>query len=89
MRESKQDGDRLFSVVSCDRTILNRQKLKCGKFHLNIGEKAFYCEGGQTLQQVVQGGCEVSILGGIHIPNGCGPEQPALVDTALNKNVFD
>ncbi|KAK4809646.1 hypothetical protein QYF61_002102 [Mycteria americana] len=45
-------------------------------------EKAFYCEGGQTLEQVAQAGCGVSILGYIQNPTGRGAEQTALADPA-------
>jgi len=34
-RESKEDIARLFSVVSSDRTGVNRHKMKCRKFCLN------------------------------------------------------
>ena len=40
-------------------------KLSNVKFHLNTQENLFYCEGRQTLAQVAQRGCGVSILGDI------------------------
>ena len=39
----------------------------------------FYSEGGDTLEQVAQGGCECSIPGGIQGQAGCGSLQPDLV----------
>ncbi|KAK4811104.1 hypothetical protein QYF61_016390 [Mycteria americana] len=51
-----EDGARLFSVVPTERTIGNGHKLKHRKFHLNIRKSFFhfYCEGGQTLDEVAQ-----------------------------------
>lgn len=46
--------------------------------------KLFNREGGQTLQQVTQRGCRVSIIEDAQIPNGQGPEQPAQGDPALS-----
>lgn len=40
-------------------------------------------KGDWTLEQVAQGGCGVSVLGGTQNPAGCGPEQPALAAPAL------
>lgn len=39
-----------------------------------------YCEGGQTLDQVAQRWCGVSILGDIQNLDEHGPRQPAIVD---------
>jgi len=48
---SKEDGSRLFSA--------NGHKLKYRNFHLNI--KIFCCESGETLEQIAQRSCKVSI----------------------------
>jgi len=40
----------------------------------------FYCEGGQTLDQVAQRWCTISILGDIQNLAGHNPRQPAIVD---------
>ena len=39
----------------------------------------FHPEGGDTLEQVAQGGCGCPIPGGIQGRAGCGPGQPGLV----------
>ena len=44
--------------------------------------KTFHCESGQTLAQVAQRGCGVSILGVIQNPTGYSPGQRALHDPA-------
>lgn len=43
MGESKEEGTRLFSVVSSNRTRQKGHKLKDIKFHLNT-EITFFCE---------------------------------------------
>ena len=40
----------------------------------------FHTAGGDTLEQVAQGGCGCPIPGGIQGQAGCGSGQPALVD---------
>jgi len=40
-------------------------------------EMLFYCEGDQALKQLAQGGCGVSLLGGIQKMTH-GPGQPAI-----------
>ena len=49
----------------------------------------FYSEGGDTLEQVAQGGCECPIPGGIQGQAGCVSGQPGLVvgDPALSREV--
>ena len=47
---------------------------KCS--HRNI---TFHTEGGDTLEQVAQGGCGCPIPGGIQGQAGCGSGQPGLV----------
>lgn len=59
--------------------------------HAEIQEnpfKLFHCEGHQTLEQVAQRGCGVSVLG--ESQNMCGHNlgQPTLVDSALSRG-FD
>jgi len=69
---SEEDGARLFSVVPSDRT-----KGKSGQeVPFEHQETLFYCEGGETLAQVAQRHCRVSILENTQKPNGHGPEQP-------------
>lgn len=60
---SKDEGARLFSVVSRDRIRDNRHKLKYRKFCLNIRKNVFYCAGGQTPEQVAWRGFGASVLG--------------------------
>ncbi|KAK4811097.1 hypothetical protein QYF61_016383 [Mycteria americana] len=81
-REASESTEPIPSIYSALITTGNGHKLKYRKFCLNIRKKTplFYCEGGQTLEQVAQRGCGVSVLGDIKNPTGCGPEEPALVD---------
>lgn len=58
-REGTEDGTRLFSVGSSDKTRGSGHKLKHRRFPQNIG--TFYHEGGWELPQVVQGGYGVSL----------------------------
>ena len=45
----------------------------------------FHHEGGKALEQVAQRGCDIFHLGNIQSLTGSqSPEQPALVDPALN-----
>jgi len=39
------------------------------------------------LEQVSQRGCGVSVLGDIQNVTGCSPEQPAVADLALGREV--
>lgn len=45
----------------------------------------FYCEDGQTLEQVVQRNYGVCILGGFQNPTGHSSEQPTVAYPALNR----
>ena len=42
-------------------------------------EEVFHSEGGDTLEQVAQGGCGCPNPGGIQSQAGCGSGQPGLV----------
>ncbi|KAK4823761.1 hypothetical protein QYF61_006057 [Mycteria americana] len=53
-------------------------KLKYRKFYLGIRKK-YYCEGGQTLEQVAWRGGGVSVLGGIQNTTGHSPEHLTLM----------
>lgn len=57
-----KDEARLSSVLSSEQTRGNRHKLKYRKIHLNLIRKPFFMVR-VTLEQVVQRGCRVSILG--------------------------
>lgn len=73
-------------MVPCDRERGRGQKMKYRKFHLNRSIKN-YCEAGQTLKQVTQRGCRVTILGNIEKLTVCGLGQPDLADPILNKGI--
>ena len=47
---------------------------------LRYKEEFFYDEGGETLEQVAQGGCTCPITGNIQGQAGRGSEQPDLVE---------
>lgn len=64
---------KIFSVVPRGRLRGDGHKLKCRKIHLNVREKKFIV--GQTLEQVAQRGCSVSVLE--VLKTGHIPEQPA------------
>ncbi|KAK4829453.1 hypothetical protein QYF61_004671, partial [Mycteria americana] len=85
MGGDEEEGARLFSVMSCDRTRGNGHKWKYKKFHLSIRKSLFYCDGDRTLKWVAQRSCGACILGDIQNPTGHGPGQPAVVHPALNK----
>ncbi|KAK4832687.1 hypothetical protein QYF61_025148 [Mycteria americana] len=70
--------------VPSDRTRDSEHKLKNRKFHLNMRKYFFTVRVVQTLAQVAQRGCGVSIPGDIQNLTEHGPGQAALADPALN-----
>jgi len=60
MGKNEEEGTRLLSVEPTDKTRANGNKSKNVKFQLNT-KSLFYCESGQTLEQVSQRGCGASI----------------------------
>jgi len=68
-------------VVPIDRARSNGHKLNHMKLYPNT-RKTFYWESGQTLEEVAQGGCGVSIFGDIPDLTGHCPVQPAPADPA-------
>ena len=66
------------------RLVPDLEKLeKVEQFKVNslsiIQEEAFHSEGGDTLEQVAQGGCGCPIPEGIQGQAGCGSGQPGLM----------
>lgn len=80
MGGNEEEGARLFSVLPIDGTRGNGHKLKHRIFHENTRKHFFYCECGQTLEQVAQRCCGFSLLGGTQNPTGHSPGQPVLAD---------
>ena len=75
------EGARHSSVVPTNRAQGNEHKLKHMKSHLNTNNHTcFTVRVGQTLAQVAQIGCGVSILGDVQNRTGHGPAQLALLE---------
>jgi len=80
----KEDGARFFSLVPSERTRgSGHQQLQ--EIPFKQKKKLFYCDSGQTLEQVTQRGCEASTFGVTQTPTRHSPEKPALVDPALSR----
>lgn len=79
------EGEEGFDEVILFSLVLNQStQNEIQKLPLQQKEKFFHCEGSQTLAQVAQPGCGVSILGDIRTPAGHSQEQPVLAVSALN-----
>ncbi|PKU41234.1 hypothetical protein llap_8471 [Limosa lapponica baueri] len=72
----KKDGKGLFMSEYSDRMRGNGSKLKEGRLDTR---KKFYCEAGETPEQVAQRSCRCPIPGSVQDQAGWGFEQPGLV----------
>lgn len=80
-------GTRALLSAASDWAGGQGHKLKHGKLLLHMRRNVFFCADGQTLAQVAQRGCWVSLLGELQNPIWHGPGQFALGDSALSKRV--
>ena len=71
---SRKAGEGLFIRAGSDRMRGNGFKPEEGRYW----EEILYCEGGETLEQVVQWGCECPLPGSTQGQAGWGSEQPGL-----------
>jgi len=74
------EGVRLFLVELTDRARGNRHILKNQEIPFEHKKTCLYCEGGQTVEEVAQKGCGISVFGDTQHPAGHGPGQSALCD---------
>lgn len=72
-------GMGLFSPAHTDRARGNGLQLKCAKFHLNTKH---FCTVWKNTAQATQRDGGVTISRDIQSPDGHGPGQTALADTA-------
>lgn len=83
MEKSKEDKDRLFSVVCSGRRRGNWRK---PKQWLNIRQSFVYCEGDQALAHVARRGSSGSISGDSQYLSGHGTWQRALLEKTWTKS---
>lgn len=65
-------------MVLISGTKANGNKLKAHEIKFELKKIQFYCNGGETLEKVVQRSCEVCISGHFSSPSGQDSKQPAL-----------
>lgn len=75
---SEEEGARLFSAVPRDQAV---GLLKCKKFHLNVRNVFFHCEGDQTEKQVVESPSSETFETPLLVT------QPAVGDPALSRGL--
>ena len=59
--------------------VIGQGRTETGEVQVRYQEEVFHSEGGDTLEQVAQGGCGCPIPGGIQGQAGCGSGQPGLM----------
>ena len=84
MRGFKEDGIRLFSVISTERTRGNEHKLKYKKFNLNLRKNIFTVRMVEHWSRFPRETVESAFLEQFENPAGYGPEQLAVSDPALS-----
>lgn len=84
---SKNEGAKPFLLMPGDRTAGSGHRLEYRKFYFSVrNSRLFYYKCDQTLEQVAQRDCGISILGGNKTQLD-SPEQPAVADSALSRAV--